>query len=73
MTPPERFRALLAEPAFVVMPAVWDALSAKLAFGAGFKTAFMSGSCVAATKLGVPDLDLISFGEMYDALQSVRA
>lgn len=73
MTPPERLRALLAEPGFVVMPAVWDALSAKLAYGAGFKTAFMSGSCVAATKIGAPDLDLISFGEMYDALHSVRA
>jgi 2-methylisocitrate lyase-like PEP mutase family enzyme len=66
-------RALLAEPGFVVMPAVWDAMSAKVAYAAGFKTAFMSGSCVAATKIGAPDLDLISFGEMYDALQSVRA
>ena len=58
MTPPERLRALLAEPGFVVMPAVWDGLSAKLAAGAGFKTAFLSGSCVAASRLGGPDLDL---------------
>jgi len=29
---------------------------------AGFKTAFLSGSCVAASRLGGPDLDLISFG-----------
>jgi hypothetical protein len=33
MTPPDRLRALLAEPGFVVMPAVWDGLSAKLAAG----------------------------------------
>ena len=30
MSPPDRLRALLAEPGFVVMPAVWDGLSAKL-------------------------------------------
>jgi 2-methylisocitrate lyase-like PEP mutase family enzyme len=72
MSPPERLRALLAEPDFVVMPAVWDGLSAKLAAKAGFRTAFLSGSCVAASRLGGPDLDLISFPEMLDSLQMVR-
>ena len=72
MTPPDRLRALLAEPGFVVMPAVWDGLSAKLAALAGFKTAFLSGSCVAASRLGGPDLDLISFGEMFDSFNMVH-
>jgi len=72
MTPPERMRALLAQPEFVVMPAVWDGLTAKLTFGAGFKTAFLSGSCVAASRLGGPDLDLVSFAEMFDSLNMVR-
>ena len=31
MTPPDRMRALLKEPGLVVMPAVWDGLSARLA------------------------------------------
>jgi 2-methylisocitrate lyase-like PEP mutase family enzyme len=72
MSPPDRLRALLAAPEFVVMPAVWDGLSAKLAAGAGFATAFLSGSCVAASRLGGPDLDLISFGEMIDSFAMVR-
>jgi 2-methylisocitrate lyase-like PEP mutase family enzyme len=72
MNPPDRLRALLAEPGFVVMPAVWDGLSAKLAAGAGFKTAFLSGSCVAASRLGGPDLDLLSFAEMFDSFNMVR-
>jgi len=72
MTPPNRLRAHLAEPGFVVMPAVWDGLSAKLAAGAGYKTAFLSGSCVAASRLGGPDLDLISFGEMFDSFNMVH-
>lgn len=72
MTHPERLRALLAEPGLIVMPAVWDGLSAKLAAGAGFQTAFLSGSCVAASRLGGPDLDLVSFGEMFDSFNMVR-
>jgi 2-methylisocitrate lyase-like PEP mutase family enzyme len=73
MNAPDRLRALLAEPGFVVMPAVWDGLTAKLAAAAGFKTAFLSGSCVAASRLGGPDLDLISFGEMFDSFNMVHA
>jgi 2-methylisocitrate lyase-like PEP mutase family enzyme len=72
MTPPDRLRTLLAEPGFVVMPAVWDGLSAKLSATAGFRTAFLSGSCVAASRLGGPDLDLISFGEMFDSFNMVH-
>lgn len=72
MTAPERMRALLAEPGFVTMPAVWDGITARLTTGAGFKTAFLSGSCVAASRLGGPDLDLISFGEMFDSFTMVH-
>jgi 2-methylisocitrate lyase-like PEP mutase family enzyme len=70
--PPERLRALLEKPGFITMPAVWDGLSAKLAAAAGFETAFLSGSCVAAARLGGPDLDLLSFAEMLDSLGMVR-
>jgi 2-methylisocitrate lyase-like PEP mutase family enzyme len=72
MTAPERLRALLAEPGFVTMPAVWDGLTAKMTAAAGFKSAFLSGSCVAASRLGGPDLDLISFAEMMDSFNMVR-
>ncbi len=72
MTPPDRLRAVLAKPDFVVMPAVWDGLSAKMTASAGFETAFLSGSCVAASRLGGPDLDLISFAEMFDSFGMVR-
>jgi 2-methylisocitrate lyase-like PEP mutase family enzyme len=33
----------------------------------------MSGSCVAAARLGGPDLDLISFAEMHNSLAMIRA
>ncbi len=72
MTHPARLRALLAKPGLIVMPAVWDGISAKLASAAGFETAFLSGSCVAASRLGGPDLDLVSFAEMFDSFNMVR-
>lgn len=71
-TPPERLRALAAKPGLITMPAVWDGLSARLAAEAGFETAFLSGSCVAASRLGGPDLDLVSFGEMMDSFLMAR-
>ena len=58
MSAPSRLRALLAEPGFVVMPAVWDGLSAKLSAAAGYATAFLSGCCVAASRLVAPELPL---------------
>ena len=73
MTPSDKLRVLLDEPAFVVMPAIWDGLTSKLSFEAGFPSAFLSGSCVAASRLGGPDLDLITSGEMLDSLQQARA
>lgn len=72
MSPPDRLRALLQQPGLVPMPAVWDGISAKLTQAAGFKTAFLSGSCCAASRLGGADLDLISFGEMFDSFTMVR-
>ncbi len=73
MTPPERLRALLAEPGFILMPAIWDGISAEADWESGFKTAFLSGSCVAASRLGGPDLDLITAAEMQDSLNQTRA
>ena len=72
MTAPERLRATIAKPEFVVMPAVWDGLSAKLAAEAGFETAFLSGSCVAASRIAGPDLDLVSFAEFFDSFNMAR-
>lgn len=73
MSPADRFRALLAGPEFLVLPAIWDGLGARLAARAGFPAAFVSGSCVAAGRLGGPDLDLVSFGELADSVAMIRA
>ncbi len=64
--PASRLRALLGEGRLIVMPCCFDALSARLIETAGFPLTFMSGFAVAATRLGLPDTGLISYGEMLD-------
>ena len=44
----------------------YDAISARLIERAGFRLTFMSGFAVAASRLGLPDTGLISYGEMLD-------
>ena len=48
------------------LAAAHDALTAALIERAGFKMGFMSGFCVSAARLAMPDAGLISYGEMED-------
>ena len=59
-------RTLLNGPAIVQAPCAHDALSARLIERAGFSAAFMSGFCVSASHLALPDVGLISYAEMQD-------
>ncbi len=55
------------------MPCCFDALSARLIEQAGFELTLMSGFTVSATRLGMPDTGLISFGEMLDQGRNICA
>ena len=67
----EKLRQLLAKPGIILMPACYDALSARLTEAAGFPVTFMSGFGVAASRLGLPDTGLISYGELVDQGRSI--
>ena len=62
----ENLRELMAQPGSHVMPACFDALSARMIERAGFKATFMSGFAVSAARLGLPDTGLISYAEMLE-------
>ncbi len=66
-----RLRQLLGSGATVVMPGVWDALSARLVAQAGFEVCFLSGYATAATLLGLPDFGYVTQAEMADAARRV--
>jgi methylisocitrate lyase len=57
-----RQRLSTGEP--VVMPGVWDAMSAKLSARAGFDTVFVSGYSVSGSQLGLPDFGYLTQAEM---------
>ncbi|MGH9237742.1 MAG: isocitrate lyase/PEP mutase family protein [Vicinamibacterales bacterium] len=62
----ERLRRRLQQPGMLVMPGCHDAMSARLIQEAGFGIGFMSGFAVSASRLGMPDTGLISYGELVD-------
>lgn len=66
ISPAEKLRALVAQDRLHVMPCCFDALSARMIGRAGFPLTFMSGFAVSASRLGMPDTGLISYGEIVD-------
>ncbi|MGC8974929.1 MAG: isocitrate lyase/PEP mutase family protein [Thermoprotei archaeon] len=65
------FRKMLNEPGVIVMPGAYDALSAKIIEIVGFKAIIHTGYGTAASLLGMPDIGLVSFGEMVSRVASI--
>ena len=66
-------RRLLSEDRCHMVPSCFDALSAKMIGQAGFQFSFISGFAVSATRIGEPDLGLISYAEMADSVRNIAA
>jgi 2,3-dimethylmalate lyase len=66
-------RRYLTENGQLVMPGVFDALSAKIAARAGFEVIFITGYSLSATLLGEPDFGLLTQTEVVNAAQRVCA
>jgi 2-methylisocitrate lyase-like PEP mutase family enzyme len=63
---PRRLRKLLALGQPLLAPGVFDALGARLVEEAGFEAVYMTGFGTAASKLGRPDVGLLTMSEMVD-------
>jgi len=70
---PSSITDLLATGGPLVLPGVYDALSARLAAAAGFRAVFLSGFAMAATRLGRPDVGLLTQTEVLDTARLVCA
>ena len=73
MTPAQSLRALADERAPLVLPGVYDGLSARLASQAGFPALVVSGYSVAASRLGLPDFGYLTQTEITDAARDLVA
>jgi methylisocitrate lyase len=67
----DRIRELLATGRPVLMPGIWDALSARLAAAAGHQVVFLSGYATAATLLGLPDFGYLTQAEIAEVARRV--
>jgi 2-methylisocitrate lyase-like PEP mutase family enzyme len=55
----------------LVAPGVYDAFGALLAQQAGFEALYLSGASIAYTRLGRPDIGLVSVSEVADTLANI--
>ena len=65
-------RARLARPPIVIAPGVYDPLTALIAEQAGFATLYVSGAAIAYTRLGRPDIGLVSMNEVVETVALIR-
>lgn len=68
-----KFRALAEAKDILVLPGAYDALSAKLAEAAGFDAVYMTGYGQSASKLGAPDVGLMTMSEMAERAKDMCA
>jgi len=65
-------RERLSRAPLVLAPGVYYALTALLAEQAGFEAVYLSGASIAYTRLGRPDIGLVTASEVADTLQNIR-
>ena len=65
-------RARLAHPPILIAPGVYDPLTALIAEKAGFEALYVSGAAIAYTRLGRPDIGLVTMGEVANTVALIR-
>ena len=65
-------RERLSRGPLVLAPGVYDALTALLAEQAGFEAVYLSGAGIAYTRLGRPDIGLVTASEVADTVTNIR-
>jgi len=72
MADTNRLRARLAQEPILVAPGVYDPLTALIAEQAGFATLYVSGAAIAYSRLGRPDIGLVSMNEVAETVSLIR-
>jgi 2-methylisocitrate lyase-like PEP mutase family enzyme len=65
-------KTMLHQPEIVLASGVYDALTASLATDAGFRALYLSGASIAYTRLGRPDIGLVTMSEVAETLNMIR-
>ena len=70
-TPRSRLRELLASDETLIVPGAYDALSARLIEAAGFDALYIGSYATAASRLGLPDVGVLSLDELVAQAKTV--
>ena len=65
------FKDKLNNPKMLILPGVYDALSALLAHQTGFEGVYLSGASISYTRLGRSDVGLVSVSEVANTLEMI--
>jgi 2-methylisocitrate lyase-like PEP mutase family enzyme len=65
-------RNRLSRPPILIAPGVYDPLTALIAERAGFEALYVSGAAIAYTRLGRPDIGLVSMTEVIETVALMR-
>ncbi len=71
-TPQRELRARLGQEEILVAPGVYDAFGAMMAARADFEALYVSGASIAYTKLGRPDIGLVTADEVAAVVGTIR-
>jgi 2-methylisocitrate lyase-like PEP mutase family enzyme len=71
MSPQSNLKQRLGKPKILVAPGIYDAFGAMMAERAGFEAFYVSGASIAYTRLGRPDIGLVSLEEVASVVGTI--
>ncbi|SBW05847.1 Carboxyvinyl-carboxyphosphonate phosphorylmutase [uncultured delta proteobacterium] len=66
-----QFRSMLKGDRLIVAPGVYDGISASVANQMGFPALYITGAGIASSRLGMPDVGLVTMSEMVESARSI--
>ena len=72
MSPQKVLRDRLDQDKIILTPGIYDAFGAMMAERAGFEALYLSGASIAYTKLGRPDIGLVTLDELASVVGTIR-
>ena len=72
MSPQKILRDRLDQDKIILTPGIYDAFGAMMAERAGFEALYLSGASIAYTKLGRPDIGLVTLDELASVVGAIR-
>lgn len=66
-----QFRSMLKGDKMILAPGVFDGISASVANKIGFSALYITGAGIASSRIGKPDIGLITMSEMVDSARTI--